>query len=105
MAVKTFYTFKDIQEEYVKFQYLPPNGLKALLYFKVASAKAKNINVPELAKRANVSQSTLYSIIKRNNLKVDINVLIKISDVLCVNTDYFYDRKTPYDFSLKEIDL
>ena len=67
--------------------------------------KAKNINVPELAKRANVSQSTLYSIIKRNNLKVDINVLIKISDVLCVNTDYFYDRKTPYDFSLKEIDL
>ena len=33
------------QEEYVKFQYLPPNGLKALLYFKVASAKAKNINV------------------------------------------------------------
>ena len=33
------------QEEYTKFQYLPPNGLKALLYFKVASAKAKNINV------------------------------------------------------------
>lgn len=33
------------QEEYTKFQYLPPNGLKALLYFKVASVKAKNINV------------------------------------------------------------
>ena len=33
------------QEGYTKFQYLPPNGLKALLYFKVASAKAKNINV------------------------------------------------------------
>jgi len=67
--------------------------------------KAKNINVPELVKRVNVSQNTLYSIIKRNNLKVYINVLIKISEVLCVNTDYFYDRKTPYDFSLKEIDL
>ena len=34
--------------------------------------KAKNINVPELAKRATVSQSTLYSIIKRNNLKVEM---------------------------------
>ena len=67
--------------------------------------KAKNINVPELAKRANVSQSTLYSIIKRDNLKVDIDVLIKISEVLGVNTDYFYDRRTPYNFSLEEIEL
>lgn len=67
--------------------------------------KAKNINVPELAKRANVSQSTLYSIIKRDNLKVDIDVLIKVSEVLGVNTDYFYDRRTPYNFSLEEIEL
>lgn len=32
------------QEGYTKFQYLPPNGLKALFYFKVSAAKNKGIN-------------------------------------------------------------
>ena len=67
--------------------------------------KAKNINVPELAHQANISPSTLYSIIKRDNMKVDIDVLIRISEVLGVNTDYFYDRRTPYNFTLSEIEL
>lgn len=67
--------------------------------------KAKNMNVAELANQAKVPPSTLYSIIKRDNLKVDIDVLIKISEILGVNTDYFYDRRTPYNFSLSEIEL
>ena len=67
--------------------------------------KAKNMNVAELANQAKVPPSTLYSIIKRDNLKVDIDVLIKISEILGANTDYFYDRRTPYNFSLSEIEL
>lgn len=67
--------------------------------------KQKNINVPDLAKQAGVSPSTLYSIIKRDNLKVDIDVLIKIAEILGVTADYFYDRRTPHNFSLAEIDL
>ena len=63
------------QEEYTKFQYLPPNGLKALLYFKVASAKSKNINVS-----VNISPSIKDSFL--NNLTTqefkDLGMLIGI---------------------------
>ena len=48
-----------VQEEYIKFQYLPPNGLKALLYFKVSSAKNKNINV-----NINIASTIKESILK-----------------------------------------
>lgn len=33
------------QQEYVKFQYLPSNGIKSLFYFKVSNAKLKQINL------------------------------------------------------------
>lgn len=51
----------------------------------------KKTNVNELAGRANVSPSTLYSIIKRDNTKVDIDVLIAICKVLGVPVEYFSD--------------
>lgn len=54
--------------------------------------KEKDTNVNELAIRANVSPSTLYSIIKRNNTKVDIDVLIRICRVLGVPAEYFSDE-------------
>jgi transcriptional regulator with XRE-family HTH domain len=50
----------------------------------------KGFNVNELSKRSGVSAQTLYSIIKRDNMKVDIDVLIKICRVLNVSIDVFY---------------
>ena len=63
------------QEEYVKFQYLPPNGLKALLYFKVASAKAKNINVS-----VNISSSVKDSSLNELTTKdfKDLGILLGV---------------------------
>lgn len=50
----------------------------------------KNSNANELAEKINVSPSTIYSIIKRDNTKVDIEVLIKICMALNVDIDRFY---------------
>ena len=50
----------------------------------------KNINVNELATMIGVSNQTLYSIIKRDNTKIDIQILIKICDALNVSPEYFY---------------
>lgn len=50
----------------------------------------KNINVNELSKMINVSNQTLYSIIKRDNMKIDFEVLIKICKALNVSIEYFY---------------
>ncbi len=52
----------------------------------------KNTNVNELSKKINVSPQTLYSIIKRDNMKVDFEILIKISDELDVSVEYFYNK-------------
>ncbi len=56
----------------------------------------KHTNVNELAGRANVSPSTLYSIIKRDNTKVDIEVLISICKVLGVPVEYFSESPDGY---------
>ena len=63
------------QEEYTKFQYLPPNGLKALLYFKVASAKSKNINVS-----VNISSSVKDSSLNELTTKdfKDLGILLGV---------------------------
>ena len=37
----------------------------------------KDINVNELSKMINVSNQTLYSIIKRDNMKIDFEILLK----------------------------
>ena len=51
----------------------------------------KNMKLPELAERANVKASTIYSIIKRDNMKVDLDILLSISNVLGVHAEYFKD--------------
>lgn len=61
---------------------------------KIIAEKGTNVN--ELAGRAKVSPSTLYSIIKRDNTKVDIDVLIAICKVLGVPVEYFSDEDTSY---------
>nr|DAV48717.1 MAG TPA: helix-turn-helix domain protein [Caudoviricetes sp.] len=52
----------------------------------------RGTNVNELAKQINISPQTLYSIIRRDNMKVDIDVLARISECLHVNMEYFYNQ-------------
>lgn len=54
----------------------------------------KGINVNELSKMIDVSNQTLYSIIKRDNMKIDFEVLLKICKALNVSVEYFYSDYT-----------
>jgi len=63
-------------------------GIGKILYDLI---KEKKTNVNEIAKNANISPSTLYSMIRRDSMKVDIDVLIRVSKVLGVTADYFYE--------------
>lgn len=53
--------------------------------------KERNMTVTELSRKINVAPTTIYSIIQRNNKKVDIDVLLNIADVLGVTAEYFRD--------------
>jgi transcriptional regulator with XRE-family HTH domain len=73
------------------------NTLKEIL-------KEENTNVNELANKIGVSNQTLYSIIKRDNAKVDFELLIKICDTLNVSIDRFYygcTSNTPNNIVIK----
>ena len=52
------------------------------------------VNVNELAKRINVSNQTLYSIIRRDNMKIDFELLLKICETLNVSVERFYSEST-----------
>lgn len=59
---------------------------------KLSELLSKNdMTVTELSKKINVAPTTIYSIIQRNNKKVDIDVLLDIADVLGVKAEYFRD--------------
>ena len=46
-------------------------------------------NANELARKIGVSPQTIYSIIKRDSKKADIEVLLKIADIFGVTAEYF----------------
>ena len=50
----------------------------------------RNMNVNELSRRTGISAQTLYSIIKRDNMKIDFEVLLKLCDALSVPVEAFY---------------
>lgn len=50
----------------------------------------KGTNVNELSKQIGVSNQTIYSIIKRDNMKIDFEILLKICRALNVSVEYFY---------------
>ena len=52
--------------------------------------KERNTTVTDLAQNINVAPTTIYSIIERDNMKIDISVLIKICKSLDVNIEMFY---------------
>lgn len=51
-------------------------------------------NANELARKIDVSPQTIYSIIKRDSKKADIDVLLKLADTLGVTAEYFVDDIT-----------
>lgn len=58
--------------------------------------EANNMNANELARKINVSPQTIYSMIKRDSKKADIEVLLKIADIFGVDAEYFvYEHKSP----------
>lgn len=55
----------------------------------------RHMTVTELSRKINVAPTTIYSIIQRNNKKVDIDVLLDIADILGVDAEYFRDSEKP----------
>lgn len=53
--------------------------------------KEQGSNPNELAAKIGVSAQTIYSMIKRDSKKADIEVLIRISEELGVEPEYFCD--------------
>lgn len=71
--------------------------------------KLRGSNPNKLSKATNVSAATIYSIIRRNNTKVDLEDLQAICDELGVGLDYFVEKKnsnpdtiTPWEKKLIE---
>ena len=50
-------------------------------------------NANELAKKIGVSPQTIYSMIKRDSKKADIEVLLKIAAIFGVNIEYFVEEQ------------
>lgn len=61
-----------------------------------------HMNANELAKKIDVAPTTIYSMIKRDSRKADIEVLLKISKELGVTTEYFCDDEFLTSDSKKE---
>ena len=71
----------------------------------------KGANVNRVAQEASISPQTLYSMIRRDSMKVDIEVLIRVCRVLDVPVEYVYNKykgeetTVPPSFSSHEIEL
>lgn len=51
----------------------------------------RNLNVNELSRRTGISPQTLYSIIKRDSMKIDFDMLLKLCEGLDVPVEVFYE--------------
>lgn len=59
-----------------------------------ALLKAKNKKPGTLASETGINKNTIYSIIKRNNEKVNYSIIEKISEALDVPVEYFFPSGT-----------
>lgn len=57
--------------------------------------KERGTNANELAQKIGVAPTTIYSMIKRDSKKADIEVLIRLSKELGVDPEYFCDDSIP----------
>lgn len=49
------------------------------------------MSINAVAEKAGISAQTLYSIIKRNNKKVDVDILLKLLDITGVSFEYLVE--------------
>lgn len=59
--------------------------------------KERNTNVNELAQKVGIAPTTIYSMIRRDSKKADIEVLFKIAKELGVDAEYFCDSEDVLD--------
>jgi len=57
--------------------------------------KQRGTNANELAQKLGIAPTTIYSMIKRDSKKADIEVLIRLSRELGVEPEYFCDDSIP----------
>lgn len=57
--------------------------------------KQRGTNANELAQKLNVSPQTIYSMIKRDSKKADIDILIRIAKEFGVEAEYFCSDDIP----------
>lgn len=62
----------------------------------------KNENANSLATKIGVTPSTIYSIIDRDNMRIDIGILAKICQVLDTPMERFYNEYIQESFKLQE---
>ena len=55
--------------------------------------KEQDTNANELASKAGVPPTTIYSLIRRDSNRVDIDSLIKIARALGVTAEYFFNEE------------
>ena len=63
----------------------------------------KGMNVVELSRLSGVSKNTIYSIIRRDSTKADLDDLASIAEVLGVTLDYFADQKKAIGDAVPEL--
>lgn len=61
----------------------------------------KGTNVNELAAKAGISPQTLYAIIKRDNSKIDTNILLKLAHALDVPSESILSFSEKYNIPSK----
>lgn len=66
--------------------------------------KERHTNTNELAQQIGVAPTTIYSMIKRDSKKADIDVLLKIAQALNVDVSYFGDTPVQPAASQKPAD-
>lgn len=64
--------------------------------------REQDVNISELARRLNVSPQTLYSMVKRDNQKVDFDMMVHICRELGVPVERFCDTELPKMPDLRE---
>ena len=70
-----------------------------------ALIEQRGTNPNKLSLQTGVSVNTIYSIIKRNNLKADLSVLQSLALALGVTLDYFLEGGSPVPDGLSEKEL
>jgi transcriptional regulator with XRE-family HTH domain len=65
----------------------------------------RSTNVSELSRRTGIPAQTLYSIIRRDSMKIDFDVLLHICEELQVPVELFYNSQGALLPNIEEWDL